>query len=224
MKRMMMLIKAPLLASMMVVFVFSAHAENLIVLAKNGDLAGVKDAILHGSNVNARKGCLSPLDQAAGHGYAAIVKLLIANGADINGLKGCMTPLASSVYSGHSDIVKYLISKDARYNKTWLLGSAARGGILWLVEKLVSEGADVNYRDDFGGTPLMDAAYKGHAKIVDFLLRHGADPSMTDEGGILALGATALHRAAMAGSEATVKILLAYGADVNAINKNGKTP
>ena len=70
----------------------------------------------------------------------------------------------------------------------------------------------------------MDAAYKGHAKIVDFLLRHGADPSMTDEGGILALGATALHRAAMAGSEATVKILLAYGADVNAINKNGKTP
>ena len=47
---------------------------------------------------------------------------------------------------------------------------------------LVSAGADVNQTATDGSCPLMNAVFKGHASVVRYLLRHGADGHRTING------------------------------------------
>jgi hypothetical protein len=70
------------------------------------------------------------------------------------------------------------------------------------------------------GDQLMEAAYLGHVKTLNFLLDHGVDVNFQDE----QYGASALHAAAQGGREEIVKILLKRGADVNLKSKEGNTP
>ena len=46
------------------------------------------------------------------------------------------------------------------------------------VAALISHGADVNARDEWGKTPLMLASIEGHAKVVEALLDAGADKEL----------------------------------------------
>lgn len=77
------------------------------------------------------------------------------------------------------------------------------------VQILVKSGADVNTLNHCGATPLADAASLGHAKLVKYLLSHGAKLAVDgqDEPTII--------RAASSGSLETVQLLLDAGADVN---------
>ena len=58
---------------------------------------------------------------------------------------------------------------------------AARDGRFHLAKALLEAGARVNWADDEHVTPLILAALKGHAEIVDLLLAHGADPTKLDQ-------------------------------------------
>ena len=49
------------------------------------------------------------------------------------------------------------------------------------VKTLVLAGADVNAKGDMGGTPLFNAVIGRSAQVVDFLLRSGADPNMSND-------------------------------------------
>jgi ankyrin repeat protein len=58
-----------------------------------------------------------------------------------------------------------------------------------MVKLLLSLGADANYVDPFGMTPLLWAAISdyGHSEIVKALLAAGADPYVRDKDGATAL-------------------------------------
>ena len=43
------------------------------------------------------------------------------------------------------------------------------------VKRHLQRGVDVNVRDEYGETPLMIAAVKGHLVVVKFLMDKGAD-------------------------------------------------
>ncbi|XP_024938932.1 uncharacterized protein LOC107265737 [Cephus cinctus] len=90
---------------------------------------------------------------------------------------------------------------------------------LELVKALLERGAHINCRDGDGRTPLHLAACSGSVKIVEELLKYGADPAEWD----FNKKCTALHCAAAAGDVASVKVLLKSGADVNA-GLSGKSP
>ncbi|MFZ2959526.1 MAG: ankyrin repeat domain-containing protein [Candidatus Ozemobacteraceae bacterium] len=60
---------------------------------------------------------------------------------------------------------------------------------------------------------------RGGEKYLALLLKRGANPNITQEGGI-----TPLHKAVVWGSLESVKLLASFGADLNARGPNGNTP
>ena len=52
---------------------------------------------------------------------------------------------------------------------------------------LISHGADVNVKNEYGRTPLMWASSSGHEKVVESLLDAGADKEVKDNKGNTAL-------------------------------------
>jgi ankyrin repeat protein len=104
--------------------------------------------------------------------------------------------------------------------------------------RLLSVGADVNYKDNDGETPLSVASYNGHVQVVTELVEHGADIEAKDN-----VGDTSLHCAWWNGHLAVVNELLSpndsigtttiktilgkrksRGADTEAKNDQGSTP
>ncbi|WP_052507687.1 ankyrin repeat domain-containing protein [Sphingomonas hengshuiensis] len=100
-----------------------------------------------------------------------------------------------------------------------LLFDAARMGRTDLVAGLVKLGADLNGHDARGFTPLILAAYNGHADTLEALIAAGADPCLPDTG----QGNTAQMGVAFKGNAAIAARLLKAGCDVDARNKAGQT-
>jgi len=61
-----------------------------------------------------------------------------------------------------------------------------RGNLAWTY-RLIAMGADVNVRNEAGQTPLMLAAEKGYADMVQILIQHGANPKLANNQGESAL-------------------------------------
>jgi ankyrin repeat protein len=97
------------------------------------------------------------------------------------------------------------------------LFAAVRHGQLGDAERLLNGGASANSVDADGIPALMAATLFADARMLDVLLKHGADPNRTGPAGTTAL------MWAVPDIE-TVRLLLAHGADVNARSASGRTP
>lgn len=95
---------------------------------------------------------------------------------------------------------------------------AAENGKLKELKKLISDGADVNAKNEYGNTALIYAACCGHNDCLSALIVAGADVNAKNDD-----GNTALTLAAGNGHKDCVAALIAAGADVNAKNNNGWT-
>jgi ankyrin repeat protein len=101
-----------------------------------------------------------------------------------------------------------------------MLFDAAKLGRTDLIEPLVKAGGiDINAYEARGFTPLILAAYNGHAETVEALLAKGADACKPDRD----QGNTAQMGVAFKGDDAIAARLLRAGCDVNARNKAGQT-
>jgi len=65
--------------------------------------------------------------------------------------------------------------------------AAARTGHSGTIRDLLASGANVNFRDEHGNTPLMEAARNGHDDCVRTLLDAGANWRLKNEDGRTAL-------------------------------------
>ena len=113
-------------------------------------------------------------------------------------------------------------NKEKGYNGTTPLHLAITGDKLHLVEKLlkVKKRADLETRDDFGYTPLLEAVnYCASEDIVDLLLEHGADMHAVTED-----EKTVLHFAAQYDNKDMIRKMLERGLSVDAKDKDGWTP
>ncbi|KAB7494203.1 Ankyrin-3 [Armadillidium nasatum] len=81
---------------------------------------------------------------------------------------------------------------------------ADEGNILKL-EDLITNGHDVNKKDNENRTALHFAVCKGHKKVTKILLQYGADPTITTK-----KGNTALHTAVLKKEKELVEILLNF--------------
>ena len=108
---------------------------------------------------------------------------------------------------------------------------ATSGCHMDVVQQLIDLGANVNYVDHAGRTPLMVTATalrgKGYSadtmpirnQIAALLIKHGADVNRADEG-----GRTALHCAVGDRNPDLIRMLLAAGADKSTKDSQGYTP
>ena len=101
-------------------------------------------------------------------------------------------------------------------DKRTALHEAADGQRPEAARLLLARGADVNARDATGDTPLLVAARRGAAPVIEVLLGAHADTGAAD-----ARGGTALMLAVAAQSQPSVELLLANGADVGPRNAQG---
>jgi ankyrin repeat protein len=100
--------------------------------------------------------------------------------------------------------------------KTLAIIQAVKDNDLKKAKFLIKTGADVNAKDEDGGTALMWTAQKGYTEIVKALFEAGANINAKKND-----GATALMAAAFVGHTEIVKALIEAGADVNVKSKSG---
>ncbi len=178
---------------------------------------------------------VTALQLAAEGGDEDMVRLLLKNHADINetGYYG-LTPLMSAVESNHEAITALLLNNGADVNaRDWdgwnAVMYASRFNNPDILRMVLAVRDEVNDRDDFGYTPLMIAARCDRnqlrrmsrettgeeetaeipcrpVEIVDILLAHGADPTLTVQRGVNR-GKTALDFAREGGAEEIARLL-----------------
>ena len=137
--------------------------------------------------------------------------------------------LMDAAYEGNEVNIKFLLSvypQDRLISNTLgadrinLLMAAASGGSLFLVNKILESGLiDINARSLFDDTAINLASSKGHAAVVERLLKAHADVDSVD-----ANYYTPLMHASLNGHEEVVTLLLAAKAEVNVVNVSHNTP
>jgi ankyrin repeat protein len=148
----------------------------------------VEFLIARGAAIDARDHAGStPLHLAALNGNYNIVKLLVSAGSDINIRNKCgWTPLhyATLWQNGNLDrqglVIEFLFDSGAELDiashSIWLLlRYAVYVSNTGLIERILSEGGNINTRDDQGLTPLDYAIVAGDTKLIEFLRARGAD-------------------------------------------------
>ncbi|MBN38875.1 MAG: hypothetical protein CMI29_10475 [Opitutae bacterium] len=83
----------------------------------------------------------------------------------------------------------------------------------------IEKGALINANDRFGHTPLHFTAYRGNARMLQYLLRKGGNPNARGRH-----DSTPLHSAAWGRNVAALEVLLEEGSDVDARTDEGETP
>lgn len=97
---------------------------------------------------------------------------------------------------------------------------AAGEGNVEDVNRLIKlDPTSVHFIDEFGWTPLMNAAWKGHIHICKTLIDNESNLDASDK-----RGRTAIYFAIEENHEAIVRLLIAEGADLSVEDKNGQTP
>ena len=99
------------------------------------------------------------------------------------------------------------------------LHRAAELGQITQVKDLISEGADLNVRDNNRNTPLHYAVYEGHQDIVALLVENGADVNTFNNFGLYPI-----HDAILGRNKEIAKYLVSNGADVNVRKKYSNAP
>ena len=104
-------------------------------------------------------------------------------------------------------------------NKSHIWNAALAGDIDALKQHLANGTPVDSVNPEFGGTPLMWAATRGHAEAIEFLISRGANVDVPGKD-----GGTALIAAAFLGHDKVVDVLIRHGANLNAVNRDGSAP
>jgi ankyrin repeat protein len=200
---------------------------------------------LQTATYNAAK-CLGKLDSmgTVERGKVADLVLLDANPLqDIRNTQRIAAVVVRGKIFQRAALQKMLAQVEAQAEAEHLHHAAANGEIEH-VKLLISQGADVNVKNNDGQTPLHYAARRGHKEVVELLLANGADVNARDRmsktpvehamGGnhreivqlLIYKGAdiSPLHFALYMKDEAEARSLIEGGADVNRRTPYGTTP
>jgi len=140
----------------------------------------------------------------------------------------CYAPIHMATSNDWGDLIEVLIAwkfdpeLKAGDSQQTPLHIAACSGTESALDALIKVKVDINLRDSYGATALINAAERNHSKLAERLVNTGAEVKARDRNGI-----TALHHAANNRHASLATILLQSGADKDgACTKEGnfRTP
>lgn len=227
----------------------------LLLAAQHGRLDAVRLLLARGAEpATANQNNTDALGEAVAGGHEDVVNLLLQAGCDVNRQDDCVSDsaLQTAVARKEESIVGLLLEHGADPN-AWCHGNAPifeaiRVSDVRILRLLFRYGVDVNVRDIWGRTPLINAVDK--PKILQVLLEvdeidihalvsgqsalHAAISSIESTKLLLDRGVnvnfadgdgyTALHYAAMRGYHEIAQLLLANGAAIDALSHKLRTP
>jgi len=209
------------------------HATNkegntpLHLVCLQGQVAAVRCLVQHNGDADVKnREKNTPLHLAAIKGEIDVIASLIESNCDVNlPDKHGDTILHQCARNGKLDTVQLLVDT-GRCNlnaknsagETPLIG-ATKSGFADIVERLVRDGADVNFPTEDGDVPIQLAVRNGDVDLVIRLFRLGADVNVPN-----ARGNTVLHTAVYKDNELLIRRLVQHGADRSIQNSAGYTP
>ena len=169
----------------------------------------------------------TPLHVAVIQGNKDIVSLLLSEGCPMNmTINGDLTALHIAAGSGQVDIIELLVGHGLDVNiqddkGLTPLHTAACHNQLESARTLIGLGGrrSMTVIADERGTPLHQAAGKGHKDMVSLLLREGCPTNVPTDNGM-----SAAHVAARFGEVDIIEMLVEQGLDVNLVDNRGGTP
>jgi ankyrin repeat protein len=214
----------------LIVYVLVGHARSVLppdwgessikLWCREGHLERVQEYIGKGGDFEHRfpneNNCLH---EACVGGHLKLVKYLIeARGANIEARdKHGQTPLHRAVVHERPKVLKYLLERGADVNSLiqdnssfTAMGEAVIMGRLGLATILLENGADVVHKAVSYLPPLHAASFAAQPKLVELLLRFGADPEVVLRNGStpLSVAGTSPRRNTRKGAkEGVVKLL-----------------
>ena len=195
--------------------------EQVLEAARAGDIARVRELVDKEPRLVSSRGALgeSPILVAAYSCAHHVAELLVARGAKLD--------IFEATALGQDERVRELLQTDANLVNLhcfdgWMpLHLAAYFGHPTVAADLLSHVAPLQARarNGSGHTPLHSAVAGRQSRLVQLLLRAGADPNA-----VAGDGWTPLHLAADEGLSEIGRILLDHGANVNSQRDDGATP
>lgn len=101
---------------------------------------------------------------------------------------------------------------------------AARNKEISKVKSLIKQGANVNFKDKFGGTPLFYAVTKSDFELTKFFLENNADINMLYDKKDNLLQLAVIYHGRLYFSTDIIEFLINEGIDINHKNIHGNTP
>src|SRR5215510_3049073 len=140
------------------------------------------------------------------------------------GLTAAGSDIADAAMNKNKDVVRSLLQKKADVNAPQIDGTTAlhwavRADDLETADLLIRAGANVSAANREAVTPMQLAAINGSARMLERLIKAGANPNVS----LSKFGDTALMLAARTGKTDAVKLLLDNGAQTNALETWGGT-
>ena len=129
-----------------------------------------------------------------------------------------LSPLLTAMYYHEFEIAELLLD---RMVKLTVYEAAATGKMTHLISNLGHKPELVNAYSEDGYQPLGLAAYFGHEKVVEYLIKAGAEVNSPSKN---ALGVTPLQSAVAGGHLEIIHLLLTAGASPNVRERGGYTP
>ncbi|EJQ41387.1 hypothetical protein IEE_04631 [Bacillus cereus BAG5X1-1] len=170
--------------------------KQLLLSATLGDTETTMKLIKDGANINVEgDNGETPILAAVYQNHIETVKALIDAGADIEIQDEKQSnPFLYASREGYTDIVKLLINAGAntkettRSGGTALISASERGHVEVVKELLEHTDIDVNYKNNRGGTALLETIVLGngsdsHKRVIQMLIEHGADVNMANNEG-----------------------------------------
>jgi ankyrin repeat protein len=178
----------------------------------------------------------SILYHSAGKSQAPLIAKLLALGGNASKMNDSLdSPVLHAAYHRRSDVVEVLVSEDqskwsgdadfAEEDLSEKLVTGMSEMSAADVRALATKGADINYKNNNGWTPLNSAVFFEKKESVDVLLRISATShKRLNVDALNAKRRTALHIAARKGFDDIVVLLLNGRADTKCRDMDGWTP
>lgn len=160
----------------------------------------------------------TPLHYAVYYNALDVVKFLVGKGADISAKdKDGKIPLDLATQENDTGIAEFLKQTQLDLDKQLL--TAVQDCNLSKAEVLVSQGANINTKNDDRYTSLHFGVLKNFQSGIDYLIKEGANIDAKDN-----IGRAPLHWAARDGYLGVVQAITEGGANLDVKDKDNKTP